>query len=716
MMKESRTEPLAGPQEASWPVGGTTMAARIRAHDWAATPLGPFETWPPSLRTAIDICLASGFASFVWWGRDLIQFYNDAALAILRSKHPASFAAPARRAWSDVWDVVEPLVARVISTGRPVVGEDMPVVPDRGGPRETATLTFSYSVLRDESGSIAGMFITAIETTAKVRAETALREGEARLRGFVENSADVLWIVDTEARRLEYLSPAYEAIWGEPRERIMRDLGRWVELVHPADRARASRNLPQALAGATVSVEYRIVRPSDGAVRWIRDTGFPIPSADGRIRRVGGIAQDITEEKAAGERLRELNEALEARVAARTAELQQALSTLHDEVLERQQAEERLRQSEKLKAVGQLTGGIAHDLNNMLQAITSGLSMIRTRLRQGRSGDVLSYVERAERGTMRAAALTQRLLAFGRQQTLTPKPVSLDQIARGMEEMIRRTVGPSVQVELKLADGNWLVMCDPNQMESALLNLCVNARDAMPEGGWLTVSTEQLVLSEAHVANQEDAKPGRYAAIAVTDTGTGMSPELLAHVFEPFFTTKPLGQGTGLGLSQIYGFVRQSGGIVQIETAFGVGTTVRLCLPFHAQNPDIEAIPALETGKTVLLVEDEPDVRELLAEQLRGQGYRVLEADTGPAALRLIRAGARIDLLISDYGLPGGMNGRQVIEAAHERHPSLPAIVITGFAGGEALAGMEVIRKPFEPAVLMNQVEGKLGLANSSPR
>jgi PAS domain S-box-containing protein len=441
-------------------------------------------------------------------------------------------------------------------------------------------------ILRDAHGKAVRMIGAMQDVTERKRAEAALREGEERFRQFAENSADALWIVDAQTGRPEYLSPSYEEIWGEPRDGVMRDIGRWAALLHPDDRARALSTMPRALAGETVCVEYRIVRPSDGAVRWIRDTGFPIRGADGRIRRVGGIAQDVTEEKAAEERLRELNEALEARVAARTAELRQALSTLHSEVLEREQAEERLRQSEKLKAIGQLTGGIAHDLNNMLQTITNGLSMVRTRLAQGRPGDVLPYVERAGRGTERAAALTHRLLAFGRQQTLRPKPISLDRIARDVEDMVRRTVSPAVQVELKLADGHWLVMCDPNQMESALLNLCVNARDAMPEGGWLTVSTEKLVLSEADVANHEGAKPGRYATIAVTDTGTGMTPEVLAHVFEPFFTTKPLGQGTGLGLSQIYGFVRQSGGVVQIDSAPGKGTTVRLCLPFHARNPD----------------------------------------------------------------------------------------------------------------------------------
>lgn len=401
-------------------------------------------------------------------------------------------------------------------------------------------------------------------------------------------------------------------------------------------------------------------------------------------------------------------EELERRVAERTAELEQALGTLRRESREREQAEERLRQGENLKAIGQLTGGIAHDFNNMLQAITGCLSTIRSRVQQGRTAEVVGHVERAEGAAKRAADLTHRLLAFGRRQTLVPKPVSMDRIAKDMEDMIRRTVGPAVQVELKLADGKWLVMCDPGQLESALLNLCVNARDAMPQGGWLTVSTAELVLADGEVSDFEDAKPGRYAAIAVSDTGTGMSREVAAHAFEPFFTTKLPGQGTGLGLSQIYGFVRQSGGIVQVETAPGMGTTVRLCLPFCSDSGAGDAVPVQDRGKTLLLIDDEAMVREVLAEHLRDRGYRVLEADSGPAALRVIQTGARIDVLISDVGLPGGMDGRQVAEVALKRQPDLPVILITGYAFGEPIRGMEVIRKPFLPEVLADAVRTKL--------
>jgi signal transduction histidine kinase len=396
------------------------------------------------------------------------------------------------------------------------------------------------------------------------------------------------------------------------------------------------------------------------------------------------------------EALARTREDLEMLVANRTAELQQALETLHRESTERLQAEERLRQSEKFKAIGQLTGGIAHDFNNLLQALTSSLSMIRLRLQQGQAADIPGYIERAESSATRAASLTSCLLTFGRRQTLAPEPVSLDRIARGMEDMIRRTVGPAVQVDLKLAEGNWLVMCDPNQMQGALLNLCVNARDAMPDGGWLTVETQEIVLTQPDLADFEDTAPGRYATIAVSDTGAGMHRDVVAHVFEPFFTTKPLGQGAGLGLSQIYGFVRQSGGIVQIESTPGKGTTVRLCLPFHEHSTDSHGVPAPFAGKTVLLVEDEEDVRELTAEQLRNLGYRVLEAECGPAALRLVEAGAQIDLLVSDVGLPGGMNGKQVAEMMRRHHPALPVILITGYAGGDPLPGLDVLRKPFD--------------------
>nr|WP_161600947.1 ATP-binding protein [Pseudoroseomonas oryzae] len=327
---------------------------------------------------------------------------------------------------------------------------------------------------------------------------------------------------------------------------------------------------------------------------------------------------------------------------------------------------------------------------------------------------MLRYLEPARQALDRAAGLTRRLLAFARRQRLEPKPVDADALVAGMADLVRRTVGPSIRLELHLRDGRARVLCDSAELESALLNLCINARDAMPEGGRLTIGTEDVRFSAADLVGQEGAAPGDYVEISVTDTGNGMPTDVMERVFEPFFTTKPIGQGTGLGLSQVYGFVRQSGGVVRIESALGRGTTVRVRLPQHAQvhmvkEPDTAPVPN-EAGpdQTVLLVDDEDVAREAAAERLRELGYRVLEAADGPAALHLLDGGARIDMLVTDVGLPNGMNGRQVAEAVRERRPGIPLLFITGYAGTELPPGSEVIDKPFELDTLARRVQAAL--------
>ena len=588
--------------------------------------------------------------------------------------------------------------------------------------------------VRDEAGGITGALAAFQDVTARHAAAQALRESELRFRGFVENSTDVLWIVDASTGQLEYLSPAYEGIWGEPRDRIMADVAHWAETVHPDDRAEGATVLPRVLAGETFTIEYRVLR-RDGGVRWIRDTGFPIPAADGGIHRAGGIAQDITSQKEVQAALQRANETLEARVSGRTAALRQALDALQAEVRERERAEAALRQSQKMEAVGQLTGGIAHDFNNMLQAISGGLEMMRRRVEQGRAGEAVPLLDAARRTVDRAAALTNRLLAFARRQALQPEPVEPDALITGMAELIRRTVGPSITVELLPRDGVWSVLCDPNQLENVLLNLAINARDAMAQpspgggpheagarrdGGTLTIATADVHLCALDMVSHDGAQPGDYVEIRVTDNGAGMDEATRLRAFEPFFTTKPIGQGTGLGLSQLYGFVRQSGGAVRLDSAPGQGTTMRLYLPRHAlvqvgqdgAAPVAQANEA-EAGQTVLLVEDEPDVRAYAAEHLRELGYDVLEAEDGAAALRLLRIARRLDVLVTDVGLPGGLNGRQVADAVREVLPGLPVLFTTGYAG-EALAkclapGMEVIGKPFALDALAARVRRMAG-------
>ena len=369
-------------------------------------------------------------------------------------------------------------------------------------------------------------------------------------------------------------------------------------------------------------------------------------------------------------------------------------------------AEERLRQGQKMEAIGQLTGGVAHDFNNLLQGIAGCLDMMDRRVGQGRPAEVVRYLAPARQAIDRGAHLTNRMLAFARRQTLQPRPVDPDRLVRGMEELLRRTLGPAVELTLSLHDGVWSILCDPIQLETALLNVAINARDAMPEGGTLRIATEDLMVPADET--EEDAPPGPYVSIAVTDTGVGMTQALMERMFDPFFTTKPTGQGTGLGLSQLYGFVRQSGGFVRARSAPGQGTTITLYLPRHrntgpeeaAAEPARAARPGLVAeGARVLVIEDEPGVRAVISEALHDLGCTVLEADDGIAGWQIVQSDAPLDLLITDVGLPG-MNGRQVADAARAARPALPVLIITGYAGA-ALAdlslpeGMRLLRKPF---------------------
>ncbi|MBE7159497.1 MAG: response regulator, partial [Rhodospirillales bacterium] len=421
----------------------------------------------------------------------------------------------------------------------------------------------------------------------------------------------------------------------------------------------------------------------DGSPRFVHETWSLQPRLDGSHASLVVAEEDQTAVKQAEDALRQLNEGLEQRVAARTDALLAAEATL--------------RQAQKMDAVGQLASGIAHDFNNMLQGIAGSLELSRRRLDQGRLSEAARHVDSAQETAYRAATLTHRLLAFARQQPLDPKPVNLDALVAGMIEMIRRTVGSAIQVEVRLSDSTWSVLCDSSQMENALLNLCVNARDAMPGGGWLSILTEETQLSAADLAGEADLVPGAYAAVSVTDTGTGIAPEIIARVFDPFYTTKPTGKGTGLGLSQVYGFVRQSGGFVRLESASGQGTTIRLFLPRHVASDTAQADETAHD--VVLLIEDQAGLRATVAEWLRDAGYSVLEAADSASALRLLQGGGRVDILVADIGLPGGLNGRQLGDEARAQRPGLPVLFTTGYANPALRTAlpnnMAVIDKPF---------------------
>jgi PAS domain S-box-containing protein len=440
---------------------------------------------------------------------------------------------------------------------------------------------------------------------------------------------------------------------------------------------------------------------TDRAERGMAGLAAEAAVAIDNAKLAGAAQREIAERRRAEDALRELNATLEQQVVERTEQLQAK--------------EEALRQSQKMEAIGQLTGGVAHDFNNLLQVIIGNLDTI-TRNLSDDAPRLKRAAGQALNGARRAASLTQRLLAFSRRQPLDPKPVNVNALVTGLSEMAHRTLGETVGVETVLAAGLWQVEADANELESAILNLAVNARDAMPDGGCLTIETTNAHIDEAYATNYAELVPGQYVCISVSDTGKGMDPATVGRAFEPFFTTKPVGKGTGLGLSQVYGFVKQSGGHIKIYSEIGEGTTVKIYLPRLAsdiiavEDDDQSIIPDGDGHETILVLEDDDDVRTYSVEILRELGYRVIEAHDGPSALRLLERQTRVDLLFSDVVLPGGMTGAQVAEQARQLRPELKVLFTTGYARnaiihqGRLDKGVRLITKPFNAADLAVKV------------
>jgi signal transduction histidine kinase/ActR/RegA family two-component response regulator len=422
--------------------------------------------------------------------------------------------------------------------------------------------------------------------------------------------------------------------------------------------------------------------------------------------------REIAERARAQEALRDLNANLEREIADRTEQLRVN--------------EEALRQAQKMEAVGQLTGGVAHDFNNLLQVIVGNLEVIR-RLVPNDAGRIQRAAEQALNGARQAGSLTQRLLAFSRRQPLDPRPVDVNSLVGGMSDLLNRSLGETISVETVRAAGLWRVEVDPNALESAILNLAVNARDAMPEGGRLTMETMNAHIDETYAISHAEVVPGQYVAISISDTGVGMDAETIRRAFEPFFTTKPVGKGTGLGLSQVYGFVKQSGGHVKIYSEVNQGTTVKIYLPrLERLSEEYDAqhsmpVPEGTRDETILVVEDDDNVRAYSVETLRELGYRVIEAQDGPSALHLLERQTRIDLLFTDVVLPGGMTGAQVAARARELYPTLKVLFTTGYARnaifhhGRLDKGVQLITKPFSFSDLAAKVRDVLDELQRAP-
>jgi PAS domain S-box-containing protein len=582
--------------------------------------------------------------------------------------------------------------------------------PDEaGGGYENRYWDVINSPVFDEQGRVSHIIHQAEDVTDSLQEQEStalrLRESGERLRAALLASGTGTFYWDLHNNRLDMDLPM-QRLFGL--EGVASGwLSDFLEKVHPDDRAGIVQQCELcARYGDDFEMQFRVMLP-DGSERWIFDRGLTFADADGKPSYMVGACLDITQHKRTEHALHRLNETLEQRI--------------NTEVAARAKTEAALRQSQKMEAVGQLTGGLAHDFNNLLAGVIGSLELLSVRLQQGRVDDLQRYVGSALSSATRATALTHRLLAFSRRQTLDPSPTDLNALVEGMIELLQRTTGPLVDYSIRLSDELWVTLCDTNQLENALLNLTINARDAMPDGGQLTLTSKNLTLSEP-AAHELGFQPGEYVALGVGDTGVGIPPEKLGYVFDPFFTTKPLGEGTGLGLSMVYGFARQSGGDVRIESTVGEGTSVWIYLPRHHGQPVSQEAPAAASlvsapveGRTVLVVDDEPNVRTLVSEVLQEMGLRTLEAADGPNGLRILDGDTHLDLLISDIGLPGGMNGRQLADAAREKRPSLRVLFITGYADGSVLQrsnaslDYEVLTKPFSIAALEEKVRSMLG-------
>ena len=618
---------------------------------------------------------------------DLEQFWFETYGAVAKNREPATFEsyAEAFNRWFDV---------RAVPVGEP----------------------------RDRQIAI---FFT--DSTQKREAVDRLKESEALARGYADRVQLALeagaiigtWVWDLREDRFTIDEPFARAFGID--SALGRDglsLQQVVATVHPDDQQGLAAAINEVIArGGPYAHQYR-VKSADGVYHWIEANGRVELNSEGVGVRFPGVLIDVDEGRAVkAERdrvaaaLRELNATLEKRIEERTSELMRT--------------EAQLRQAQKMEAVGQLTGGLAHDFNNLLAGVAGALELSGKRLAQGRFADVEKYHAAAQGAVQRAAALTHRLLAFSRRQTLDQKPTDVNALVDGMTDLIQRTIGPAVQLEVRARNGLWPALVDASQLENALLNLCINARDAMPDGGRITIATSNITIDE-RAAEAQDVSPGEYLTMSVSDTGTGMSPELVARVFEPFFTTKPIGEGTGLGLSMIYGFAKQSGGQVRIHSHVGQGTTVTLHLPRYEGQLAVEVTEKdaaqdheARQGETVLVVDDEGTVRMLITDVMKELGYSVIEAADSLAALRLLQSGADIDLMISDVGLPGGMNGRQLADAARQTRPDLRVLFVTGYAeaaviGSDTLpAGTRLLTKPFAIDALTARVHDLMQASKS---
>lgn len=783
----------------------SVVGALVADFDWSRTCLGPIDSWSGSLRTIVDLIVHSPIPMVLMWGPEHRMIYNDGYALIAGGKHPQALGGTVPGIWPEIWEWNRRILEKGFR-GEVQTHTGHLFMLERNGPAEEVWCDLFYTPVPDETGRVAGVLCTVIETTDRVKAMQATERSEARLRRTQEAGQVGGFELDLATDRVEG-SDMFFGLWGLPPMEAATS-SQFVKLLHPDDVWQAADTLRSTDQPPQLAAEYRIRRADSGEERWIARRASVECDPDGKPVRLLGTLHDITDLKRAETALRYLNGELEERVFQRTRERDRiwtvsqdllcvadrtgailsvnpawtrTLGWEEDEIVGRltqwmehpddqarttaeldrlgrgeatlrfenrfrckdgsyrwlswtavpaedhlycvardvtedrqrdaelEHARDLLRQSQKMEAIGQLTGGIAHDFNNLLQAVSGCLQMIGRRA--GGQAGIPPLLDAGRQAVDRGARLVQQLMAFARKQSLRPEPFDLRNRLLGMNGLLERALRADIHVSMELASGLWVAEADPVQFELAVLNLAVNARDAMPGGGRMIVSAANVSFAE----RTPDGLAGDFIRIRVSDTGTGMPPDIAARVFEPFFTTKEVGKGTGLGLSQVYGFARQSGGTASVESRPGEGTVVTLLLPRAQQDAAevghaVERVPSSGQGDRIMLVEDDLVVASVVTAALTEMGYAVAHAANGREALDRLRNGEAADLLCTDVVMPGHINGVELAREAQLLRPGLPVVLTTGYT--EDVGGMEgfrVLSKPYRIEDLAAAIETELG-------
>jgi PAS domain S-box-containing protein len=681
------------------------MAGRIRAFDWSRTELGRLDSWPQSLISAVQLMLASPLPMVMLWGRPGYMIYNDAYSKFAGGRHPYLLGSPVELGWPEVAEFNRHVVDTCLAGGTlSYRGKELVLLRD--GVPEDVWLDLYYSPVADDEGKPAGVMAMVVDTTEHVISERRRRAAEDAYRADNErvrlalNAGALLgsFVWDIKANVLSG-DERFARTFSYPAEHNLADLPSEIAeaRIHPDDLNWLQEQVRQSVTtGEPFNAEYRVLR-TDGSYRWVLGSGCCEFNPQGEPFRFPGVLIDIHERKSAEESLLKFTRNLEQRVA--------------DEVEARLAAEEQLRQSQKLEAIGGLTGGVAHDFNNLLQVIAGNLHLLARH--EPQNANVQRRVSASIAAVERGAKLSAQLLAFARRQPLSPAICTPQQIFDGLGELLQRALGETIHVHMRAPADSWQVFVDRNQLENAILNLAINARDAMKGEGTINLSAENICLDQGFCAGK-GIDAGDYVRVSVADSGAGMAPQVLAQAFEPFFTTKPDGQGTGLGLSMVFGFVKQSGGHIEMSSAVGQGTRVQMYFPRSLREVDTET-PRCEVqqrgaNERILVVEDNEAVRVSTVELLREEGYQVLTAANADLAMQMLLEGAAVDLIFTDVVMPGLIKSSDLAAWAKVQNPPVAVLFTSGHTrdiisrNHQLNPDTHLLSKPYGPQALTRMI------------